>query len=127
MGVGFHPSLGYAMSILVLMGDKKQWMYVFGPGDRPELRSDPTSWTEADNSVAADHFQRLRDATIEGRVILAGLPLDPSGPAVVIFEAADENEARTFMETDPFVSQGLFTATLYPFVASLVRGEVLDT
>lgn len=108
------------------MSDKKQWMYVFGPGDRPELRSDPASWTAADNAVGSDHFNRLREATIEGRVILAGLPLDPSGPAVVIFEAGDEVEARTFMESDPFVSEGLFTATLYPFVASLVRGEVTD-
>lgn len=104
-----------------------QWMYVFGPGDRPELRTDPRAWTETDNAVGASHFERLRSGAVEGKVILAGLPLDPDGPAVVIFEADSEADAREFMETDPFVSEGLFTATLYPFVASLVRGEVSET
>jgi uncharacterized protein YciI len=102
-------------------------MYVFGPGDRPELRSDPSAWTEADNAVGGAHFERLRAGALEGRVILAGLPLDPEGPAVVIFEADSEADARAFMETDPFVSEGLFTATLYPFVAALVRGEVTES
>jgi len=101
-----------------------QYMYVFGPGDRPELRTDPSSWTDEDNAVGAAHYGRLRDATVDGKVIFAGLALDGDGPAVVVFEADDESAARTFMDTDPFVSEGLFTATLHPFHASLVRGEV---
>lgn len=106
------------------MESPKQWMYVFGPGDRPELRTDPSSWSEEDNAVGAAHFERLRAGTIAGTVIFAGLALDPEGPAVVVFEAESEDAARAFMLADPFVSEGLFTATLYPFVASLVRGEV---
>lgn len=99
-------------------------MYVFGPGDRPELRTDPTSWTQADNEIGAAHYERLREATEAGRVILAGLALDGIGPAVVIFEAEDADDARRFMDDDPFVSGSLFTATLHPFHASLVRGEL---
>jgi uncharacterized protein len=99
-----------------------EYMYVFGPGERPELRSDPTSWTERDGEVGAAHFERLRTATDAGTVILAGLSLDADGPAVVIFEADSEEEAQRFMLEDPFVVHGLFTATLHPFRASLVRG-----
>jgi uncharacterized protein len=109
------------------MEKRPQWMYVFGPGDRPELRTDPTSWTEADNAAGGAHFERLRAGTVEGTVVFAGLALDPDGPAVVVFEADTEEAAREFMNADPFVSEGLFTATLYPFVASLVRGEVVDS
>jgi uncharacterized protein YciI len=99
-----------------------EYMYVFGPGDRPELRTDPSSWTEEDGRVGAAHFERLRAATADGIVILAGLALDDDGPAVVIFEADSDDEAIRFMEEDPFVVHGLFTATLHPFRASLVRG-----
>jgi hypothetical protein len=52
----------------------KQYMYVFGPADRP-LREDPSAWTERDNEIASDHYLRLRQATIDGQVILAGRPL----------------------------------------------------
>lgn len=109
------------------MDAPKQWMYVFGPGDRPELRTDPSSWTDADNAVGFAHFDRLKQNAADGKVILAGLSLEPNGPAIVVFEAPSEEEAREFMTSDPFVSEGLFTATLYPFVASLVRGEVSGT
>ncbi len=103
-----------------------QWMYVFGPGSRPELRSDPSAWTEADEAIGSAHFQRLRQATLEGTVILAGRPTTDDGPAVVIFEADSEADAVAFMEADPFVSEGLFTADLYRFNAALVRGEIFD-
>ncbi len=106
------------------MAATQQWMYVFGPGDRPELRTEPGAWTDADNAIGSAHYQRLKDGAVDGTVILAGLSTDPSGPSVVIFEADSLEEATTFMNSDPFVAEGLFTATLYPFVASLVRGEV---
>ncbi len=100
-----------------------QFLYQFGPGDRPELTTNPDAWTDEDNRVAAEHYERLRQATEDGKVLLAGLSTDGRGPAVVIFEAASEAAARHFMEDDPFVRNGLFTATLHPFRASLVRGE----
>ena len=98
------------------------WLYQFHPGDRPELSTDPEAWTEHDNQVGAEHYERLKQATADGKVLLAGLSLDGEGPAVVIFEAGSEDEARTFMEEDPFVAHGLFRATLHPFHPSLVRG-----
>lgn len=85
------------------------------------MRTDPASWTERDRAVGAAHFERLREGTEAGTVILAGLALDAEGPAVVIFEADSDEEAQRFMAQDPFVVHGLFTATLHPFTASLVR------
>ncbi len=98
-----------------------EFLYHFQPGDRPELATDPHAWTEEDEAVGAAHFERLRQATEDGTVILAGRSQDGIGPAVVIFEADDQAAARRFMDEDPFVVEGLFRATLHPFRAALVR------
>jgi uncharacterized protein YciI len=100
--------------------ERLQFVYVFDP-IRPELVTDPDAWTEEDVRIAEAHFAYLQKATREGTVILAGRSLDGKGPAVVIFEAASEKEAREFMESDPFVSGGLMRADLHPFRAALVR------
>ena len=100
---------------------KEQFIYVFDPV-RPELVTDPDAWTEEDTRIAGEHFAYLQRATHEGIVILAGRSLDGKGPAVVIFEADTEDDARRFMEADPFVAGGLMRASLHPFRAALVRG-----
>lgn len=99
-----------------------QWLYHFLPGTRPELFTDPEAWTEDDDRVATAHFAHLQQALNKGLLILAGRSQDGIGPALVIFEADDEDAARSFMESDPFVSSGLFGASLHPFRAALRRG-----
>ena len=99
---------------------KGQFIYVFDPV-RPELITDPDAWTDEDTRIAGEHFAYLQKATREGVVILAGRSLDGDGPAVVIFEADSEQDARGFMEADPFVARGLMRAKLHPFRAALVR------
>lgn len=96
------------------------FLYAFDP-IRPELVTDPDAWTEEDERIGAAHFAYLKQATEAGTVLLAGRSLDGVGPAIVIFDAASEGEARRFMENDPFVSGGLMRATLHPFRAALVR------
>jgi uncharacterized protein YciI len=98
----------------------QQFIYVFDPV-RPAMVTDPDAWTEEDTRIAERHFAYLKRATEEGTVILAGRSLDGVGPAIVIFEAASEDEARRFMENDPFVAEGLMRATLHPYRAALVR------
>jgi uncharacterized protein YciI len=98
-----------------------QFIYHFLPGERQELATDPDSWTAKDEAIGTAHFERLSHATTRGQVVLAGRSLDGVGPAIVIFEAEDETEARAFMNEDPFVSEGLFRASLHPFRAALVR------
>ncbi|MGD8902160.1 MAG: YciI family protein [Anaerolineae bacterium] len=100
---------------------KEQFIYVFEPV-RPELVTDPDAWTEEDTRISGEHVAYLQRATHEGIVILAGRSLDGEGPAVVIFEADTEDDARRFMEADPFVTGGLMRASLHPFRAALVRG-----
>ena len=101
-------------------GDRSQYIYVFEPV-RPELVTDPEAWTEEEVQIGRAHFAYLKAATEAGVVLLAGRATDGLGPAVVIFEAADENQAREFMERDPFVHGGLMRAHLHPFRAALVR------
>ncbi len=108
------------------MSDATQFLHQFHPGDRPELARDPTAWTEADDGISTEHYERLREATEAGRVILAGRSQDGIGPAIVIFHAESEEDARRFMEEDPFVSNGLFRASLHPFRAALVGHQTED-
>jgi uncharacterized protein YciI len=96
------------------------YLYQFDPV-RPELVTNPDAWTEEDDRIAEAHFAYLKKATEDGIVLLAGRSLDGVGPAIVILEAGSEDEARRFMENDPFVSGGLMRARLHPFRAALVR------
>lgn len=42
---------------------------------------------------------------------------------MAIFEAADEDAARRFMEEDPVIAGGFATGELRPFRVSLLRGR----
>ena len=105
--------------------EKKEFIYAFDPV-RPELVTDPDAWTEEELRIAKAHFAYLKQATEEGIVLLAGRAQDGVGPAIVVFEADSEEEARRFMENDPFVAGGLMRASLHPFRAALVRKPVSD-
>ena len=94
---------------------RTQYIYQFGPGERPELATDLEAWTAEDERVFDAHFEYLQRAADDGILILAGRSPDGIGPAVVIFEAESEDAARRFMEDDPFVKHGLFSADLHPF------------
>jgi uncharacterized protein YciI len=96
------------------------FLYQFDPV-RPELVTNPDAWTEEDDRIAEAHFAYLKNATEDGIVLLAGRSLDGVGPAIVIIEAKSEDEARRFMENDPFVAGGLMRARLHPFRPALVR------
>ena len=102
------------------------FLYQFLPGDPPELATDPQAWTEAEDDIATEHYECLREATEAGRVILAGRSQDGIGPAIVISRAESEDDARRFMEEDPFVASGLFHTSLHPFHAALVAHRIED-
>lgn len=78
-------------------------------------------WGDEEQAVAERHYDHLKAATDAGKVLMAGRTLDHGGPAFVVFEAADEQEARAFMESDPFVSSGQVRPHLHPFRAALIR------
>lgn len=88
----------------------------------PRLRVE-AAWTDADRAAVAAHFDRLKRATEEGSVILAGRTREPLEATfgLVVFEAADDAAARAFMDGDPAVTSGVMTAELHPYAVALLR------
>ncbi|HEY3316397.1 MAG TPA: YciI family protein [Bacillota bacterium] len=94
-----------------------QWIYVLRPV-RAGLAITPTA--EEDAAVER-HFARLQSLLAAGRLIVAGRTLEDSPFGIVIFEAGTEAEARSIMETDPAVQEGVMTAVLHPYRVALRR------
>lgn len=98
----------------------KQFIYVLHLV--PRLHDDK-NWTEADKAAVERHFNRLKEASKTGQLILAGRTSESGDKTfgIAIFEAADENVARDFMNADPAVVAGVMTAELHPFGVALER------
>ena len=84
---------------------------------------DEASWSEKDKAATSRHFERLKKATADGKVILAGRTTEQLDKTfgLVVFEADNEKAARAFMEADPAVVAGVMTATLHPYAVALQR------
>lgn len=87
----------------------------------PLLNQD--NWTEKENRIVEEHFQRLKRFLDDGVVIFAGRvsTMDPEGFGIVIFKADSEEDALVMMENDPAVREGIMTAELFPFNISLMQ------
>jgi uncharacterized protein YciI len=98
----------------------KQFIYVLRLV--PRLQAD-SAWTKQDEAVLQRHFARFQEAAKSGQLILAGRTSEPGDKTfgIAIFEAADEDAARKFMQEDPAVAGGLMTAELHPFAVALQR------
>jgi uncharacterized protein YciI len=101
-------------------GKPKQFIYVLRLV--PRLYSD-SAWTNEDSAVLKRHFVRFQRAAKSGQLILAGRTSEPGDKTfgIAIFEAADEEAAKKFMQEDPAVAGGLMTADLHPFAVALQR------
>ena len=102
------------------MAKPKQFIYVLHLV--PRLYDDK-AWTKEDEAAVERHFNRFKEATKSGQLILAGRTPEPGDKTfgIAIFEANDEAAARKFMETDPAVTAGVMTAELHPFAVALER------
>ena len=80
----------------------------------------PATLTAEEATKVGEHFEHLKAILDRGKLVLAGPCLDGS-LGIGIFEAASEEEARRFMETDPAVVAGVFTAEVRPMRISLWR------
>lgn len=70
--------------------------------------------------VVGEHSDWLEAPYAEGRVRFAGRCYD--GPfGLVVLDADSEEEARSLMEADPSVRNGVQSAELYPFNVFLAR------
>ena len=99
---------------------KEQFVYVLRV--TPQFH-DASSWKEGEQSAVARHFERLSKATRTGQVILAGRTTEPLDKTfgLVIFEAANEAEARAFMEADPAILAGVMSGALHRYSVALLR------
>lgn len=84
---------------------------------------DEAKWSDKDKAATSRHFERLKQATADKKVILAGRTTEQLDKTfgLVVFEADDEKAARAFMEADPAVVAGVMTATLHPYSVALQR------
>ena len=84
---------------------------------------DEAKWSDKDQAATSRHFARLKKATADGQVIMAGRTTEALDKTfgLVVFEAVDEKAAKAFMEADPAVVAGVMTATLYPYSVALQR------
>ena len=98
----------------------KQFIYVLHLV--PRLYDDK-AWTAEDRAAVEQHFNRFKDAAKTGQLILAGRALEAGEKTfgIAVFEATDENAARTFMNADPAIVAGVMTAELHPFGVALER------
>lgn len=88
-----------------------------------EKYKEDKNWTQADQTVVGEHFQRLKKMKNEGVVILAGRTQlesnDPDMMGLVIFYAKDEKEALQFMLDDPAVKNKIMLAKVHPYMIAL--------
>jgi uncharacterized protein YciI len=97
-----------------------QFVYVLRVA--PHLQ-DESKWSDKDKAATSRHFQRLKKAAEDGKVILAGRTTEGLDKTfgLVVFEADNEAAAKAFMEADPAVAAGVMTATLHPYAVALQR------
>ena len=86
---------------------------------------DATKWTQNDEAIVREHFQRLVKFKTEGVVVLAGrteLPLDnPEMMGLVIFYAKDDKEALQFMTDDPAVKHKIMQTKVHPYGIAMIK------
>ena len=97
-----------------------QWIYVLKVTRLEMLIEGATSEEDA---IVSQHFAYLKDLTEKGVMILMGRTqtADESTFGIAIYEAEDEEAARTILKNDPAVVGGVMRATLYPYKVALLR------
>ena len=86
---------------------------------RPGFVTEPTA-EELD--AMSRHFLYLKGLVEQKKVVLAGPSLDRA-VGIVIYEADSEEEARSIMENDPTVIEGVMTAEMHEFRVSLLQRD----
>jgi uncharacterized protein YciI len=97
-----------------------EWLYLLKP-TRLEMLTEGS--TAEEDEIVGRHFAYLKDLTEKGVMILMGRTQnnDESTFGVAIFEAENEEAARTVMENDPAVVEGVMHAKLFPYRVALMR------
>jgi uncharacterized protein YciI len=88
---------------------------------------DEKNWTDKDQAIVNEHFQRLVRMKNEGTVVLAGrTELDLNNPemmGLVVFYAKDDKEALQLMMDDPAVKNKIMLAKVHPYGIAVLKCE----
>lgn len=98
-----------------------EWIYFVHP--LPEEDVARTMTEQEQQQAWAGHFEHLKRLHVNGTLIVAGPMLDGTNIGLTMFEAPDEQAARTIMEQDPVVQGGAARGELRPFHVGLLRGR----
>ncbi len=100
----------------------KQKQYVYMLRLVPAMQTE-AAWGDKQKMVVGQHFMRLQKAAADGQVILGGRTTEALDKTfgLVVFEAANDDAAKAFMDADPAVKEGLMTATLHPYAVAMQR------
>jgi uncharacterized protein YciI len=102
------------------MSEMHEWLYILKV-TRLEMLTEGS--TEEEDRIVGEHFQHLKRLLDEGITILMGRTAnnDEDTMGLVVFRAENEAEARRIMESDPAISNGVMSATLYPYRVALME------
>ena len=102
--------------------DEKEFIYVLKL--RKDLLDD-SNWTESENKIVEEHFQRLKMDCEKGKVILAGRTLTntPEGFGIVIFQDISLKSAENYMNNDPAIQKNIMTGTLFPYRNAMINAD----
>jgi len=83
------------------------------------------NWTKSDEEITADHFSYLKDLLEKDQLILAGKTagLDTDTYGLVLFKAANYDEAMKIMKNDPAVQNGIMSGYLQEYSIALLNNH----
>jgi uncharacterized protein YciI len=91
-----------------------QYLYRIQPTRLEMVTRGPT---DGEALILSDHFNYLRSLTEQGVVLVFGRTQnnDASTYGITIFRAESEDTARSIMNNDPAVKNGIMRAELFPY------------
>ena|SRR5687768_9646703 len=98
------------------MSEKRTYAYVVKP---PRLTFVEDA-SEAETATISRHFAYCEDLIASGIGRLVGRT-EGGEFGIVIFDAKGDSEAKEIADKDPAVSEGVFTAEVFPFRIALER------
>jgi uncharacterized protein YciI len=102
------------------MAEKQHFVGMIRP-IRAGFVDDPTPDEERMMGV---HFQYLKDAMADGKLLMAGPCIAGADTfGLIVLRMESEDEAQAFLDADPSVVGGVQTARLFPFHLALWAGK----
>ena len=91
-----------------------QFLYKITPSRLGMVTEGPT---DNEATMLTQHFSYLKSLTDKGTVLLSGRTQnsDATTFGITIFRAETDDEARSIMNNDPAVKEGIMRAELYPY------------